>query len=111
MQQQFDAEGMLIRAGEVWKLVRRSDAFPAVMGGVAGGIAGALMAVIISGRVASRRTVQVVETAEGEIKEKGFNLNARDLVQLVTTVAGLARQVQAWSRERQNDQSKDLRES
>ncbi|MCL5950764.1 MAG: hypothetical protein M1132_03425 [Chloroflexi bacterium] len=101
MEQQFNTEGMLTRIEEVWKLARRSDIFPAVAGAVAGGIAGALMAVIISGHVSSRRSVQVVETAENETEKKGFSLNARDLVQLVTVVAGLVRQVQAWNRDRE----------
>ena len=105
MEEQYNTEGMLTRVGEVWKLVRRSDAFPAVIGGVAGGVAGALMAVVIAGRASSHRTVQVVETGEAEAEKKWFNLTPKDLVQLFTVVASLARQVQAWNRDRQTEES------
>ena len=48
MDDQFDTQAMIVRAKVVAQQIRRSDAYPALIGGIAGGIAGALMAVLIS---------------------------------------------------------------
>ena len=43
MQQQFDGREMMQRVGEVAKELRKSEAYPALIGGVAGGIRGSLL--------------------------------------------------------------------
>ena len=97
MQQQFDSREMIRRAGEVAKELRKSEAYPALIGGVAGGIAGALMAAIIAGRAPSRRA----ETASSEVKASRGGWALKDVVQLLTVVATLAKQVQGWLKEQE----------
>jgi hypothetical protein len=92
MQQHIDAPEMLARVGEVAKELRNSEAYPALVGGVAGGIAGALIAAIIAGRAIRRGGGS---TSNGA-KEAGGGWNIRDLVQLLTIAVTLAKQVQAW---------------
>jgi hypothetical protein len=106
MQQQFDRPEMtkvtsvMRRAGEVAKEIRKSEAYPALIGGIAGGVAGALMAVIIAGRATSRPA----DVSSSEKKEARRGWSLKDVVQLVTIVATLAKQVQAWMKEQ--DKSK-----
>ena len=94
MNKQFDAQAMMMRVGEVARQIRKSDAYPALVGGIAGGIAGALMAAIIAGR----RPPPQPSPASGRGQGRGWSL--REVVQLLTVVAPLAKQVQAWYKER-----------
>ncbi len=94
-QQQFDAQGLMVRVTEVAKELRKSEAYPAVVGGIAGGIAGAMIAAIIAGRKSSAR--EVTATVETE-KKSGLNMSLKDLMQLATVVASLAKQVQEWTK-------------
>jgi gas vesicle protein len=93
MDDQFDTQALLVRAQVVAQQIRRSEAFPALIGGIAGGIAGALMAILIAGRVTARRAETI--TREKESHKTDWSL--RDIAQLATVVAGLAKQIQAWS--------------
>ncbi len=97
MQQQFDSREMMRRAGEVAKELRKSELYPALLGGVAGGIAGALMAAIIAGRASSRHS----ETAPSEAKTSRGGWALKDVVQLLTVVTTLAKQVQGWLKEQE----------
>ncbi len=99
MEQQFDPQQMMERVGELARVVRKSEAYPALIGGIAGGVAGALMAVIIAGRMTSSRRVVQEETA-GVVKSDGRGWSAREVVQLATIAASLARQAQDWYQER-----------
>lgn len=97
MEEQFDAQALMERAGVIVKEIRKSEAYPAILGAVAGGIAGALIATIIAGGRSSRR-------AEGE-SLNAVNATARpswsprDFVQLATVVTALVKQAQSWYRE------------
>ena len=95
MQQNIDAPEVLARVGQVAKELRKSEAYPALVGGVAGGIAGALIAAIIAGRATQRGDGS---TSNGA-KESGSRWNIRDLAQLLTIAVTLAKQVQAWMKE------------
>lgn len=101
-EQPFDLEGMLGRAGEIARELRRSDAYPAIAGAVAGGIAGALMAIIIAGRATSSRRA-LPERATSAVREMTEGWTARDVVQLATIVAGLGRQAQEWMASRKRE--------
>jgi hypothetical protein len=94
MQQQMDAREIMERVGEVAREFRRSNAYPVVVAGLAGGVAGALMATLIAGR---RRSLQSSRVADEGAQKKGWAL--RDAIQLLTIVATLVRQVQAWMKE------------
>jgi hypothetical protein len=96
MEEQFDVEAIMVRAGEIAKAVRKSDVYPALIGGIAGGIAGALTAAIIVGRVSSRSAEPLSHAA----KEARSGWSLREAVQLLTVVASLAKQAQAWYKER-----------
>jgi len=95
-EQQFDARAMMERVGQVAKEFRKSEAYPVVVAGIVGGIAGALMATIIAGR---RPSAQPASANDGAGQGKSWSI--RDLVQLLTVVAALARQVQAWLKEQE----------
>ena len=97
MQQQFDSRELMARAGEVAKEIRKRDAYPALIGGLAGGLAGALIAAIVAGRASSRSTAAAPKAAEDG--HGGWAL--RDLVQLLTVGATLAKQVQSWMKEQE----------
>jgi hypothetical protein len=97
MQQQLDSPELLARAGEVAKEIRKSEAFPALMGAIAGGVAGALIAAIIAGRVSSRRA----DSGTGVGTEAHGRWALRDVMQLLTVVATLAKQVQMWMKEQE----------
>jgi hypothetical protein len=101
MEKQFDAQALtkvtsvMVRASEVAKQIRKSDAYPALVGGIAGGIAGALMAALIAGR---RPPPQSSPISEGGSKNGG-SWTAREVLQLLAIVASIAKQVQAWYKE------------
>ncbi len=95
MEKQLDAHEMLARAGEVARALRQSDAFPAIIGGIAGGIAGALIAGIIAGQVASRSS----KSSESEPKHARGGWTAKDLAQLIGVLVPLAKQAQAFLKE------------
>ena len=97
MQQHIDAPELIARVGEVAKELRKSEAYPALIGGIAGGIAGALMAAIIAGHATSRRA----DSSSNEPKESRGGWKLRDLVQLLTITVTLAKQVQAWMKEQE----------
>ena len=90
-QKQFDARAVMGRVNEVAKELRKSEAYPAIVGGLAGGIAGAMMAAIIAGRKPSPRQVKAAVEKENK---SGLNLSLKDVMQLATVVASLAKQVQ-----------------
>ena len=101
MEKQFDAQALtkvtsvMVRAGEVAQQIRKSDAYPALVGGIAGGIAGALMAALIAGR---RPPPQPSPASTGEGRGGG-SWTVREVLQLLTVVAPIAKQVQAWYKE------------
>jgi hypothetical protein len=97
MQQQFDSRELMARAGEVAREIRKSDAYPALIGGIAGGVVGALIAAIIARRVSSHSANSTPSSA----KEPRGSWALKDVVQLLTVVATLARQVQAWMKEQE----------
>lgn len=95
MQQPMDLAELRARYDDV----RRSEYFPAILGAVAGGLTGALMAGLISGsRRGGEKVVRVQET-NGEQARMILGLSPRDIIQLVTVVTSLARQVQDWRKE------------
>ncbi len=95
MEEQFDAQQLLIRVSQVARELRKSDAFPAIVGGIAGGIAGALMAGIIAGRVASRTS----DGAEHSAKTSRGGWSAKDLAQLIGVLVPLVKQAQQFFKE------------
>jgi hypothetical protein len=99
MQKQVDVQEIMTRAQVLARAVRQSEAYPAVVGGIAGGIAGALMAVFIAGRIAGRVTVSREQVSPAKEKSR-FDLSVREAIQLVTIVASLVKQIQAWAKER-----------
>ncbi len=76
--------------------VRRSEYFPAILGAVAGGVTGALMGGIMSRGGKTQVVVQKEE--DGKSAQQGVLLgySPKELIQLVTVVAGLAKQFQEW---------------
>ncbi|MBI4789899.1 MAG: hypothetical protein HY782_22940 [Chloroflexi bacterium] len=94
-ERQFDTEALISRATEMAKEIRKSDAYPALIGGIAGGIAGGLIAALIAGRIASSRNGSAESAAEPKSKP-AFRWDVKDMVQLATIVATLAKQVQKW---------------
>ncbi len=106
-QQQMDPQALMSRAGDIAKEIRRSEAYPALLGGIAGGIAGGLIAAIIAGRASSGRVTSarnvVADTVasikkESQAQDGGWSV--REVIQLATVLAGLAKQVQAMIEER-----------
>lgn len=103
MQRQADVQEIAARAQLVARAVRQSEAYPAIVGGLAGGIAGALMAVLIAGRLARQTasrepsTPRIVSAAQ---EKSRFDLSVREAIQLVTLLASLAKQLQIWLRQR-----------
>jgi len=90
-------EEMLLRVNEVMKEIRKSELFPALLGGLAGGVAGALMATLIAGRATARRSDAPAATAHAAPAKPGFAL--QDLAQLAMVVVSLARQIQTFAKE------------
>ncbi len=104
MEEPFDSQAMIERAGELARVVRKSDVYPALIGGVAGGVAGALMAVIIAGRMSSRRAI-VEEAVQESKKDRNEGWSMRELVQLATIAASLAKQAQEWYASRKEEKA------
>ena len=97
-ERQMDAQELIARVSDVLAELKKSDAYPAVVGGIAGGLAGALMAVIIAGRSPSR-PVEKTMAAQKESQGSGFSI--RDLAQLLAVLAPLIKQAQAWLKEKE----------
>ncbi len=93
MEQRFYSDAMIERAREVGQTVRESEAYPAIIGGIAGGIAGALMATIIASRFAPRSESQ--SSLQSSPSARG-GIATRDMVQLLGVIAGLVKQVREW---------------
>lgn len=92
MENQFDAQAVMGRARQVAKELRKSDVYPAIVGGVAGGIAGTLMAIIIAGRGVSATAA----APAAEVKSsRGISL--REVMQLVPILLSLVKQVQEFT--------------
>jgi hypothetical protein len=92
MQQPMDLTELRAR----YEIVRRSEYFPAILGAVAGGLTGALMAGLIAG---SRRGSSHPDRERDDAAERSgsvLGLSAKELIQLVTVVATLARQLREW---------------
>lgn len=104
MQKQLDVQEIAARAQGVVRAVRHSEVYPAIIGGVAGGITGALMAVLIAGRIAGQDTTHKSsaprEQSSATKQKSRFDLSVRETIQLVTIVVSLAKQIQAWAKER-----------
>ena len=96
MDDQFDTQTMIVRAKVVAQQIRRSDAYPALIGGIAGGIAGALMAALIAGRVVPRRG----EDAPREKESRKVEWSLREVAQLATVLTPLMKQIQMWYKDR-----------
>lgn len=96
MQQRLDAPEVMTRVGEVAKEFRKSEVYPAVVGGIAGGIAGALIAALIASRGASSRA-----DAGKPAKASGGGWSMREVLSLATLAASLARQAQAFLKEQE----------
>lgn len=79
-----------------FEIVRRSEYFPAILGAVAGGLSGAIMAGLIAG--AKREAGDSGRSRESPTGQPGFilGLSAKDLLQLISVVASLARQMREW---------------
>lgn len=99
MEQQSDAQMLRMRVNLLVQELRKSEAYPAIVGGIAGGIAGALMAVIIAGALSSRRPTKAEPDAAPTAAKSAFSISLRDAVQLLTVIASLVKQIQAWSKE------------
>lgn len=103
MQKQLDVQEIVTRVQLVARALRQSEVYPAILGSVAGGIAGALMAVVIAGRIARRDAAREPSAPreQSSAKDKSrFDLSVREAIQLVTIVASLVKQIQAWTRQR-----------
>ena len=96
-ERQLEVQEVLARLGDVLAELKKSDAYPAVVGGIAGGLAGALMAVIIAGRSASRPSEKNVAVAH---PESHGGVSVRDIAQLLAVLAPLAKQARTWLKER-----------
>ncbi len=99
MEQQSDAQRLSMRMNLLIQELRKSEAYPAIVGGIAGGVAGAVMAVIIAGALSSRRPARAEHDAAPTAGKSAFSISLRDAVQLLTVVASLVKQIQAWSKE------------
>lgn len=95
MEEPFDTQALMERASLVVKEIRKSEAYPAIIGGIAGGIAGALIAALIAGGRSRRSDV---DTAAARASSRPA-WSLRDAAQLLTVVAALAKQAQTWYKE------------
>ncbi len=100
MENQFDVQTLAVGANEVAQRVRRSEAYPALLGAVAGGIAGALMAALIARRAAAPMRAPAEDERGAGRKSWLSTWTPKDVLQLLTIGIGLAKQAQAW-RQRQ----------
>jgi hypothetical protein len=93
MAESFNVEELQAR----FEALRRSEAFPAIVGAAAGGLTGALMAALIAGRRHSSSNgsaeVRTVATATPGLL---LGYSPRDIIQLVTVLSSLARQIKEW---------------
>jgi hypothetical protein len=100
MDEHFDTQTFLVRTKLVAEQIRHSDAFPALIGGVAGGLAGALIAALVAGRVAGRVVSHSThEAAQPEKASTKPQWSMREAAQLATVAASLFKQFQTWSKE------------
>ena len=99
-EQPFDTEAVVERAGAIAHELRRSEAYPAIIGGLAGGLAGGIIALLIAGRAGGAGRSSGASRAEvvtaGAVAQAAHGWSLRDLIQLITVVASLARQGQEW---------------
>ena len=103
MEDRFDSDAIMERMTKLAREIRKSDLYPAVIGGIAGGIAGALIAAMITGRVVSCANGTASNAGSVDAKVKTKSWAARDVVELITVVAALAKQAKDWyDRERKN---------
>ncbi len=96
MEQRFDSEVMIERARELGHAIRESEAYPAIIGGIAGGIAGALMATIIASQYAPRESRSESQSSSQSSPSARGGMATRDMVQLLGVIAGLVKQVREW---------------
>lgn len=96
MEERMDAQELLARINDVMKELKKSDAYPAIVGGIAGGLAGGLIAVIIAGRSPSRPAEKIVAVQP----ESRGGVSVRDIAQMLAVLAPLVKQVQAWLKEK-----------
>ncbi len=101
MEEPFDTQALMDRISELSAEIRKSDAYPAIVGGIAGGVAGALMAALIAGRFASRRLAADGSSNHSPAKESRARWSPREMVELVTVVASLVRQARQWYLQRE----------
>lgn len=94
MQKRLDAETIVARAKEIAQDIRKSEAYPAILGGIAGGIAGALIAALIASRVTPRAEPPPASEHRAASAHTGFDI--RQAVELFTVVAGLVKQAREW---------------
>ncbi len=96
MQQSLDLKELEARFDQV----RKSEYFPAILGALAGGLTGALMAGLISAGRGGGNHEAEQESSGKQGVILGFS--AKDLLQLATVTAGLAKQLRDW--QNQNNQ-------
>jgi hypothetical protein len=96
----------MLQANQTFQKIRKSEAYPALLGALAGGIAGALLAALIARRAPAPRVAAEAErapvsTPAPAIPSAGLRipggLSVNELVQLITIGTTLARQAQAWA--------------
>ncbi len=97
MQQPVNASELTNQLQTRFETVRKSEYFPAILGAVAGAAVAGVVAAIISSRGKTVKHVVVQEPEDGEshgMTLLGFTLP--EIMQLVTIVAQLARQLREW---------------
>ena len=97
MQQSPNVSELTNQLQNQFKTIRKSEYFPALVGAVAGAAAAGVVAVLISSRGRTVKHVVVQEPEDGAssgITVLGFSLT--EIMQLVTIVAQLARQLREW---------------
>lgn len=96
MRDRFDSELIVERAREIAEEIRRSDAYPAIVGGIAGGIAGALVAGMIASRFAPQPDARPEPASGNRSHGARGGMELRSAVELLTVVAGLVKQAREW---------------
>lgn len=103
MEQQFDPQTLMTQANAAFQKIRKSEAYPALIGGIAGGIAGALFAALIARQVIARAKPPASESAPAPAQAPrattarlkiSDGLTMREVMQLITIGASLAKQAQ-----------------
>lgn len=97
MQQSPNVSQLTNQLQSQFETVRKSEYFPAILGAVAGAAVAGVVAVVISSRGRTVKQVVVQEPEDGAssgISVLGFSL--AEIMQLVTLVAQLARQLREW---------------